>query len=323
MSTKPRLFGATDLAAVAGLPLLTLLAWATTEGAWQMLGGSMVPLAAPFAGLPAGLAQCIAALLDLQDGAVGGTRILRDMLAHQVEETMQLLACHRPDAWRPSVELRGTDNLLKALATGCGAVLWVGNSAFASLTVKMALHKEGFRLHHLSHPKHGFSASRFGMRWLNPLRTRIEASYLDSRAVLPLHANVGPVLAGLIRRLNDGEVVSVTSGGSSIRPLTVPFLGGSLRLAPGAPGLAQRAGAPLLPVFATREAVDRHIVTIEPPLPAYEGASRDRRLHEQAQAFARRLAVRVQRNPGSWFGWPDSSPLRAAADSSRRAGAAE
>jgi lauroyl/myristoyl acyltransferase len=311
MSAKLPLFTATDLATLAGLPVLTALAWVTGESTWSVAGNAMAPLAGPFAIASINLPQCIAALLELRDGAAGGARILREMLAHQVEETLQLMACHRPGGWRPTTELRGADHLLKALAAGSGAVLWIGNSAFSSLTVKMALHDTGFRLHHLSHPRHGFSPSKFGMRWLNPVRTRIEAKYLASRAVLPLNGNAGPVLARLIDRLRDGNIVSVTAGATSLRPLTVRFLTGSLRLAPGAPGLAHRAGAPLLPVFATREAIDRHVVTIEPPLALPRGVPSGQMLEGAAQAFVQRLETHIRRHPGAWFGWADASEKRA------------
>ena len=207
----------------------------------------------------------------MRDGAVGGARVLRNVLAHQVEETLQLLACHRPGGWRPTTELRGAHNLVSALTAGNGAVLWVANSAFASLVVKMALHDAGFKVHHLSHPRHGFSPTQFGMRWLNPIRTKIEAKYLASRAVLPLSHNAGPVLARLVDRLKEGGVVSVTAQATSLRPIAVPFLGGTLNLAPGAPGIAHRSGAALLPVFTTRDAVDHHTVTIEPALPLPRG----------------------------------------------------
>jgi hypothetical protein len=310
MPAKLRSFNATDLAALTGLPVLTALAWATAESSWPFVGNAMAPLAAPFSIGSDKLAECVATLLALRDGAVGGARILRNVLSHQVEETLQLLACHRPGGWRPTVELHGVDHLLKALAGGCGAVLWVGNSAFASLTVKIALHDAGFRLHHLSHPRHGFSTSRFGMRWLNPLRTQIERKYLGSRAVLPLNGNAGPVLARLIDRLRDGNVVSITEGGTSLRPLTVPFLNGSLRLAPGAPGIARRSGAAMLPAFATRAATSRHIVTIGPPLAFPRGPSKDHFLEGAARSFAERLETNVREHPGAWFGWAEASELR-------------
>lgn len=323
MSAKLRLFNATDLAALAGLPVLTALAWVTSESSWNIASQAMAPLAGPFSIGSISLPQCVAALLELRDGAAGGARILREMLAHQVEETLQLMACHRPGGWRPAIELRGADHLLKALAAGSGAVLWVGSSAFASLTVKMALYDAGFRLHHLSHPRHGFSPTRFGMRWLNPLRTHVEAKYLGSRAVLPLNGNAGPLLARLIDRLRDGNIVSVTAGSTSLRPLTVRFLAGSLRLAPGAPGLAQRAGAALLPVFATRDAIDRHAVTIEPPLPLPRGLPRDQILEGAAQLFAQRLENHVRQHPGAWFGWTDTSEERADTRVVLEAGAAQ
>jgi lauroyl/myristoyl acyltransferase len=323
MSVKPRRFCATDLATLLGLPVLTVLAWASAESSWNLVSNALAPLAAPFSLTSSTLPQCIASLLELRDGTVGGARVLREVLAHQVEETLQLLACHSPAGWRPTTELRGTHNLVSALTTGNGAVLWVANSAFASLVVKMALFDAGFRVHHLSHPRHGFSNTAFGMRWLNPVRIRIESRYLASRAVLPLSNNAGPVLARLVDRLKEGGVVSVTAQATSMRPITVPFLGGSLSLAPGAPAIAHRAGAALLPVFTSRDTVDRHTVTIEPALPLPRSLSREKAFEHVAQAFAQRLEPQVKQASGQWFGWQDASETRAAVVGAAKFGVAE
>jgi hypothetical protein len=215
MAAKVRRFSSTDMATLLGLPVLTVLAWATAEGTWNLLGNAFAPMAAPFSLTSSNLPQIIGSLLELRDGAVGGARVLRNVLAHHVEETLQLLACHRPDGWRPTTELRGAHNLVSALTTGNGAVLWVANSAFASLVVKMALHDSGFKIHHLSHPRHGFSPTQFGMQWLNPIRTKIEARYLANRAVLPLSNNAGPVLARLVDRLKEGGRLVIPLTGTS------------------------------------------------------------------------------------------------------------
>ncbi|HVR68550.1 MAG TPA: hypothetical protein VMT98_18015 [Verrucomicrobiae bacterium] len=322
MAAKVRRFSSTDMATLLGLPVLTVLAWATGESTWNLLGNAFAPMAAPFSLTSSNLPQCIASLLELRDGAAGGARVLRNVLAHQVEETLQLLACHRPGGWRPTTELRGAHNLVSALTSGNGAVLWVANSAFASLVVKMALHDAGFKLHHLSHPRHGFSPTQFGMRWLNPIRTKIEAKYLASRAVLPLSHNAGPVLARLVDRLKEGGVVSVTAQATSLRPIAVPFLGGTLNLAPGAPGIAYRSGAALLPVIATRDAVNHHAITIEPALPLPRGLPKEQAFEHAAQAFAHRLATHVRQSPGSWFGWQDAVEAQVGASEPVQFGAA-
>jgi lauroyl/myristoyl acyltransferase len=160
------------------------------------------------------------------------------------------------------------------------------------------------------------------MRWLNPIRTRIEARYLASRAVLPLSHNAGPVLARLVDRLKEGGVVSVTAQATSLRPIAVPFLGGTLNLAPGAPGIAHRSGAALLPVFTTRDAVDHHTVTIEPALPMPRGLQKEQAFEHAAQGFAQRLASQVRSAPGGWFGWQDASDARVSASEPIKIGAA-
>src|SRR5262245_37796067 len=99
MPAKPRSFNTTDLAALAGLPLLTGLAWLTSESSWPLVGNTMAPLAAPFSIGAGDLAQCVATLLALREGAVGGARILRGMIAQQVGETITMMACHRHGGW--------------------------------------------------------------------------------------------------------------------------------------------------------------------------------------------------------------------------------
>ena len=102
----------------------------------------------------------------------------------------------------------------------------------------------------------------------------------------------------------------------------MPFLGGTLNLAPGAPGIAHRAGAALLPVFTNRDAVDHHTVTIEPALPLPRGLPKGQAFEHAAQAFAQRLAPRVRQSPGGWFGWQDASDARVSASEPVKFGAA-
>ena len=54
----------------------------------------------------------------------------------------------------------------------------------SQLVSKMALHRAGYGLVHLSRSEHGYSSTIFGMRCLNPLRSRIESRYLAERVVI-------------------------------------------------------------------------------------------------------------------------------------------
>ena len=65
MAAKVRRFSATDMATLLGLPVLTVLAWATAEGSWNLLGNAFAPMAAPFSLTSSNLPQCIGSLLEL------------------------------------------------------------------------------------------------------------------------------------------------------------------------------------------------------------------------------------------------------------------
>lgn len=101
------------------------------------------------------------------------------------ELTIQILGLSGPwRSWRPVVHLNGTTHLRKALEGGHGAILWVTETAFSTLIVKMALHNAGYQAIQLSRPGHGFSASDFGVRFLNPLWTRVEDRFIAERLLI-------------------------------------------------------------------------------------------------------------------------------------------
>lgn len=52
-------------------------------------------------------------------------------------------------------------------------------------------------------------------------------------------------------------MVSITVAATGVRPLAAPFLNGSLRVGSGAPHLAARTGAALLPVLTLRRGTGR------------------------------------------------------------------
>ena len=214
----------------------------------------------------------------------------------------QYLRCHHPRGWRPDIRLEGREHLDRALGAGRGAIVWRAPFVFATLVTKMALHAAGYGLVHLSRLGHGYSPTRFGVRVLNPVRTRAEDRYLAERVVIgarPLQA----AMRTLARRLAANRVVSIAAGAQGVKTCAAPFLGGELRVATGAPNLALRTGAPLLPVFTVREGPGRFLTVIEPPLEARArppGASRRRR------TLSRRLVARIEHHARRWpdqFHW--------------------
>lgn len=216
-------------------------------------------------------------------------------------ERFQLLRYHRPGSWRPKTEVVGTEHIDRALAQGKGAVLWVAFSTFSDMISKVALHQRGYEAWHLSRHIHGhLSSTRFGVRFINPIRISIERRYLADRVVID---PAGPKAA--IDRLGEllaqNKLVSITVGASARRVTLVPFGPSFLPLAGGAPHVALKGGAPLLPLFTERRDDGSFLVTIDPPLePPAEGA-RSERIEALVFEMGRRLRDHFVRLPAQFL----------------------
>ncbi len=176
-----------------------------------------------------------------------------------------------------------------------------------SLVTKMAFHEAEIKVSHLSHPRHGFSGSRFGMALLNRVQTRVEDRFLGARVMLGLDDSAQAM--ALLRQCLEGNgVVSITVRDSGRRPVEVPFGRGRIRLAVGAPNLAFKMGAALLPVFTVREPDGAFRVAVAPAIATAHGGERGPALARAAAAYARVLEGYVARYPGQWTGWSELLP---------------
>ena len=110
------------------------------------------------------------------------------------------------------------------------------------------------------------------------------------------------------RRLGANEIVSITAGGSARNPTTVPFLGGDLQIAGGAPGLVFSADAVLLPIFPTIEEDGTTRLSIEPPMSKRDGEPKKEFVARCALGFAQLLEGEVRRRPEQWLGWAFVEP---------------
>ena len=175
-------------------------------------------------------------------------------------------------------------------------------TAFGDLVTKRALHDAGFRISHLSRPAHGFSPSRFGARLLNPIYTAVEGRYLAERLVMSPGQSTG-ALRELVRRVRDNRLVSITVHSAGRRTDSVPFFNGTIRLANGAPALAQRTGAALLPVYAARTAPGVFVTTVEPPLSVPPGITPADGVRHRLIQCAALMESYVARWPDQFRGW--------------------
>ena len=292
-----------DLLVMVGLSFLTPIAWLVPEARWHRLtGGTLMALASVGAGPQGKLRGRLERYFG--DRAPAPLEAMAaHALAYYADATLQVLRAHRPGGWTPAVELVGAEHLHAALERGRGAILWISFFQFYSLISKIAPHRAGFAVSHLSHPRHGFSSSRFGVSVLNRLYRDVEDRYLRERVRLSIESPL-PAMRTLARRLEANGIVSITAREAASQPVVVPFLSGRIPVASGAPDLAYRTGAALLPMHTVRNADGRFSVIVEPSVAPVERGDDRRAFSESAvRAYAARLEDWVSRYPDQWRGW--------------------
>lgn len=301
--SRRRLFGKEDALLCIELPTLLTVSWLMPERAWRDVCLRLERIKA-FLKLwsPEPIEKVASAVLS-EDQLNGSARhfALRNA-AGRTEHHLQIMKSHHPSGWNPQLILEGREHLDGALATGAGAVLWVAHFCFNALATKKALARAGFRTWHLSRPEHGFSKSRFGIKVLNPLRVRAELPYLAGRIVID-RSKPSKAKSSAERLLRDNKIVSITAGAWEGRRLAISkLLNGTIELATGAPALAERCNAALLPVFTVRDF--GHIrVIIDRPIAIPSNPDTTARLALMTQEFCNRLEPLVLAYPDQWRDW--------------------
>jgi KDO2-lipid IV(A) lauroyltransferase len=221
--------------------------------------------------------------------------VLIDVLAAVRLSQWWSVATRHADGWRPRVRLAGRERIDQALAAGRGAIVWVAPFAFAPLASKIALADQGYDVVHLSRTTHGPAKSLWGARHVNRWFVAAEARFVRERALIGPDGSSTKALMRLTRHLGGGGLVSIMAGGVADRPLTVPFLGARMLVAPGPPALAQRTGAALLPVFTIVQPDGAAVVHVDEPMTGLSNVD------AAARAFAARLEPHVLANPGQFL----------------------
>jgi lauroyl/myristoyl acyltransferase len=292
-----------DLVTTASLALLLAPSWLLPERLWYPLWRGWMHLAALFKPSPIRRnAKTIRNALGLDDKAAT-TAMARDLKAAVYEMRMQDLRGWRPGGWQPRMTLEGEAHLRAALAGGKGAVLWLAPFVFNSGPPKILLHQKGYRVSHLSSPKHGVSETGFGVKYLNRIRCIPEDRFLVDRIVFDSAAPT-TAMRRMMRALKAGEVVSiVASSTEGYEMIKGPIFGGQLPVAVGAPRLAALTGAPLLPVFVVRDATAGWRIVVEAPIALASDRSSDERSIAAVAEFLRRSDPWVRRYPEQWRAW--------------------
>ncbi|MBF8269673.1 MAG: hypothetical protein HW386_1382 [Gammaproteobacteria bacterium] len=301
--SRPPLISPLDLCIVIALVVLTPIAWTVPQRMWSKLGRGVIAMTLRM--LPRITASHVARI-DLCLGPAAARLPAREILirglSHYFEDTLLLLKCYRPDGWQPVVRLQGLEHLQAAAAGGKGVVLWLSHFLYSSISTKIALRQAGFEVIHLSHPRHGYSSTLFGMRFLNPIRIHVEDRYLKERVSTGLNGTTTAVYK-LRVRLAAGGIISITARDTARKVTRVPFLAGSLSLATGAPGLARQTKTTLLPVHTLQSDPSIFTTIIDPPIEMDDAQPRWDSNAAAALEYARRLEAVVLEFPDQWLGW--------------------
>ena len=197
----------------------TAIAWCVPPRYWRKVASAM-----------GGISQADQCWPVVYDAILGQkyskteiARIRERRHTYSRELKFQILGLAGPwRAWRPDIRLNGEVNLQDALKRGRGAILWVLETTFSTLIVKMALHRTGYYACQLSRPGHGFSSTSFGIRFLNPIWIRVEDRFIAERVVI-YGETAAEALTVLRKRLAANGIVIITLAPLAHKFAEVPF----------------------------------------------------------------------------------------------------
>lgn len=305
-ATATKRIAVTDIVITAGLPVLFFFAWifpVTSFRAISRAFARLIPLV--FGQSDGALKESIDQRVGARELPVSSGEIARDYFAAHIERKLLMLRMHRPGHWEPTVSLEGQSEIDAALERGKGVVLWDSHFAFAGLVSKIALSNAGYAVSHLSQPSHGFdTATAYGMRFLNPLICSVEERYLKERVKLSL-ASSTKAMRVLMRRLRENGVVGITVRDNESNTRRYPFMNGTLGIGSGAPFLAAKTGAALLPLFALARKDSSFEVVVGPRIVLMEELSAEEQIARATQDYIELLIPYVLKRPAQWLSWSD------------------
>ena len=206
--------------------------------------------------------------------------------------------------WRPHIEIEGIERIRAALERTQGVMLW-RMSFCGTPVVKRALWEAGIPLVHLSKQEHGAHSDAWvSRRMLTPLFRRAEDWYLTERVIIPWGGSPVGAMRTLLKRLQRDHAVVSIMGDAPWQPgTTARVFDRDALFARGAPLLAARSGALLLPVVTVWESENHYRVVIGHPINLVPDLDRDRQVDLAIAEFADRMERAIREHPESWSGW--------------------
>ena len=314
---KTRLFRGSDLRETGLLSMFGASMAALPVSQWATIADQAARLAkGPRSSRYKRFAQRARAVLETDTDDASIMRLWRAHNAALNRRRLSVLAMQYFPRWNPRIELEGRGHVDRSIAAGRGTILWFDSFVHHSVIGKRAFHEAGYLAWQMSSVDHGFSPSRFGRRFLNPIHLAAEAPYIlgriefDEKSALAATKRVNQSLA-------RNEIVRITNNGYIGRQRCLVEFGTTERLpvAKAPLNMGRRNGVTILPVSVIeREPFADYLVTVAPPLVLDATATRDDSVEQAARDYASYLKPLVAAFPDQWTGWAGLQPEPLAAD---------
>lgn len=185
-----------------------------------------------------------------------------------------------------SVRLEGEGHLREAMALGKGVLILSGHLGNYDLSA-VALALNDFPIRIVS----------------KPLKIKgIERFWMEERSVFGLEISLNRnSIRGILEALKAGKgVVFVLDQHASNELVWVDFFGRSASTLPALAVLAQRTGAPVVPVFTHRKPDGSHVITIQPAVPFEEMDDRNEAVEHNTQRYTTLIEAAIRQHPEQW-----------------------
>ena len=290
-----------DVKLLLMLPVYAVAAWGLPERVWPNISWKIFP--GRRGRSSNSISDSIVSSELLPSGHIPAPQVSDQLEKNRITSYLQYLKDYRPGGWKMSFRIEGADEIAKAQLEGKGVVLWVAHFVFNGLPLKKALCESGYEVSHLSRPEHGFSSTRFGVKFLNPIRSRIEDRYLKKRIMITRGAEQ-IALREAHRQLQKGGIVSITAGHWEGRKVAqMPIGKVYLPVSTGAPGLAFATQSVLLPVFIAQQKNGSFLVTIGRKVDFSKCEDRESASATGMVEMSHQLIPHIIEFPGQWRGW--------------------
>jgi len=297
------LITAKDIYEVPRLTVQGALAWTLPESAWWPLSRLFGRVnAATHPKRTGNETTQIISVLAGTPTTRNAHRVAVENWANRYEERFQYLRAWRPGGWEPKIDIVGAEHVASALDQGRGIIFWAGNFSFNDLIAKIAWRRLGLAVSHFSRPIHGFSATRFGIRYLNAVRRGIEDRYLGERLMVE-ERETQIAMQRMRESLMANGAVSITVGNKGRHTAPANFLGGRIALATGALAMGRSTGSAVLPVSTLRLVPGRFEVAIGGAIEVLDGGDGKPDYAAAVQNYVNWVTPFVLRDPGQWRGW--------------------